>query len=232
MGLTYRGTDLHTANIHLDVHKGYAEPADVRGEDGIILGAAGRFVRPRVKDHRIIELRGWVQGTGATLTDQQQSWRTNTDALMALLDMTLSPGSLVLSDPDLGLPPSAATTLATSAAADDILDTAVAHGYAADDPVYFSALTGGAGLSINTVYYVIAANLGATTFQVATAPGGSAVNFTTDITAGTVNTATRRSLNARCINVMPGPIEGGSVFQRWTVQLEAVGNPPDWSPTV
>lgn len=144
MGLTYRGTDLHTANIHLDVHKGYAEPADVRGEDGIILGAAGRFVRPRVKDHRIIELRGWVQGTGASLTAQQQSWRTNTDALMALLDMTLSPGALVLSAPDLGL------------------------------------------------------------------------------------AAGSKSINARCINVLPGPIEGGSVFQRWTIQLEAVDNPPDW----
>jgi hypothetical protein len=77
-------------------------------------------------------------------------------------------------------------TLTTSAAADDIIDTTTAHGYAAGDRVVFSSLTGGAGLSTNQAYYVIAANLGAQTFQVSTTAGGSAVNFTTDITAGTV----------------------------------------------
>jgi len=73
-----------------------------------------------------------------------------------------------------------------SAAADDIIDTAAAHGFIAGDKVRFTALTGGAGLSTGVDYYVIAANLAATTFQVSTTPGGTAVNFTTDITAGTV----------------------------------------------
>lgn len=77
--------------------------------------------------------------------------------------------------------------LTTSAAADDIIDTTAAHGLVAGDKVGFSALTGGAGLNTTTVYYVIAANLGATTFQVSTTPGGAAVNFTTDITAGNVH---------------------------------------------
>lgn len=77
-------------------------------------------------------------------------------------------------------------TLTTSAAADNIIDTTAAHGFAAGDRVVFSALTGGAGLDTNTAYYVIAANLGAQTFQVSTTAGGSAVDFTTDITAGTV----------------------------------------------
>ena len=78
------------------------------------------------------------------------------------------------------------TTLATSAAADDIIDTATAHGLAAGDRVTFTALTGGTGLSTNRDYYVIADNLAAQTFQVSTTAGGSAVNFSADITAGTV----------------------------------------------
>lgn len=77
-------------------------------------------------------------------------------------------------------------TLTTSAAADDIIDTTTdPHGLVAGDRVVFSSLTGGAGLTTNREYYVIAANLADTTFQVSTTAGGSAVNFTTDITAGT-----------------------------------------------
>lgn len=82
--------------------------------------------------------------------------------------------------------PGAEVTLATSAAADDIIDTATAHGYAAGDRVVFSSLTGGTGLTANREYYVIAANLGSTTFQVSTTAGGSAVNFSADVTAGKV----------------------------------------------
>lgn len=85
-------------------------------------------------------------------------------------------------------------TLATSAAADDIVDTAAAHSFAADDVVEFTALTGGAGLSTSTQYFVISANLAATTFQVSATKGGAAINFTTDITAGTVRSISRKNL--------------------------------------
>lgn len=78
--------------------------------------------------------------------------------------------------------------LATSAAADDIIDTGAAHGFGAGEVVQFPTLTGGAGLTAETIYYVIAANLAAQTFQVSETPGGSAKLFTTDITAGTVAT--------------------------------------------
>lgn len=77
-------------------------------------------------------------------------------------------------------------TLATSAAADDIIDTATAHGLVAGDRVVFPTLTGGTGLTALTPYYVIAANLGAQTLQVSTTKGGAAVNFSADITAGTI----------------------------------------------
>jgi hypothetical protein len=76
--------------------------------------------------------------------------------------------------------------LVTSAAADDIIDTTTAHALVAGNTVEFSALTGGTGLNVNVGYFVIAANLGSTTLQVSTVEGGAAVNFSTDITAGTL----------------------------------------------
>jgi hypothetical protein len=99
--------------------------------------------------------------------------------IMRFLEMRLAGGVV---------PSGTAVTLANpSAAADDIIDTAAPHGLSAGDQVVFTALTGGAGLSINTPYFVIAANLAAQTFQVSATAGGAAVNFTTDITAGTVS---------------------------------------------
>ena len=81
---------------------------------------------------------------------------------------------------------SAAKTLTTSAAADDIIDTTTAHGFVAGDAVIFESLTGGAGLSAGQVYFVLTDSLGAQTFKVAPSPGAAFVNFTTDITAGSV----------------------------------------------
>jgi hypothetical protein len=102
-GLSYRGVDIHTDNIHLDIHEGFAEPPTVRGEDVIISGQSYRTWMPKVADRRIIELRGIVRGTGTTLEDRQQSWRDATDDLMALLDRTDTPGTLLTVPPYLGL---------------------------------------------------------------------------------------------------------------------------------
>lgn len=86
----------------------------------------------------------------------------------------------------IAIPTGTSITLANpSAEADDIIDTSGAHSLSAGDQVVFSALTGGLGLTTNRIYYVIAANLASTTFQVSTTSGGAAVDFTTDITAGT-----------------------------------------------
>lgn len=82
-----------------------------------------------------------------------------------------------------------AITLATSANGDDIIDTATAHGFSIGQAVVFPTLTGGAGLTAGTTYYVVSASFGAQTFRVAETPGGSAINFTSDITAGTVRKA-------------------------------------------
>lgn len=73
----------------------------------------------------------------------------------------------------------------TGIAATDIF-TVTAHGLAIGDSVIFSTLSGGAGLSTVTIYYVIAANLTANTFSVSTTLAGSTIDTTTDLTAGFV----------------------------------------------
>jgi hypothetical protein len=84
--------------------------------------------------------------------------------------------------------PAASATLANPcAAADDIIDTVADHGLAAGDYITFPTLTGGTGLTANTIYRVHAAELHARTFQVALASDGiTKVLFSTNITAGTV----------------------------------------------
>ena len=142
MGMTYRATDVQTANIFLDLIRGYGEPPDVRGEDDVVPGAAGREEGDWEADRLRILLEGWVKGTGATLVAQQQSWRTSTDALMALMNRAASPGALVITAP----------------------------------------------------YYGLAA--------------GS------------------KTIQARCVNVVPGPIQAAMTFQRWSFELVAID--PEW----
>jgi hypothetical protein len=80
----------------------------------------------------------------------------------------------------------AETTLATSAASDDIVDTATPHGLSIGDGVQFTELTGGTGLSVDTTYYVVSASFGASTFRIAETPGGTPIGWSADITAGKV----------------------------------------------
>lgn len=55
---------------------------------------------------------------------------------------------------------------------------------AAGSLVYFSALTGGSGLSTNQMYYVLSPS--GNDFKLAETPGGAEVNFTTNVTAATM----------------------------------------------
>jgi hypothetical protein len=61
---------------------------------------------------------------------------------------------------------------------------ATSHGLNEGERVVLCALSGGSGLSSDTVYHVI--NAGADNFQLSTSYAGSAVDFTTDVTAGKV----------------------------------------------
>ncbi len=73
--------------------------------------------------------------------------------------------------------------LTAGLAVSDVTDrfTFTAHGYADNTPIWITNLSGGAGLTNNTVYFV--RNSTANDFQVSTTTGGAAVNVTTAGTA-------------------------------------------------
>ena len=87
---------------------------------------------------------------------------------------------------------SAATLQAASAdvtgftAATDNKITKTNHGLTNTQKIVFTSLTGGAGLSTNTVYFVVEAD--ANTFKVSTTSGGTAVGITTAYSAATLQT--------------------------------------------
>lgn len=205
IGLTYAAADIQRADlgIFLQITEGLNEVPDVRGKDVVVPSLAGQIPRNRVMHQIKIVLTGVVCGNGTTEGDRRADYRAQSLFLRTLFASTRDPANLVAvlegSSPvsyghtqTLAAATSAGATvikfngtnLATSAAADDIIDTATAHGFVAGQRVMFQSKTGGTGLATGTPYYVIAANLGSTTLQVSLTAGGAAINFTTDITAG------------------------------------------------
>ena len=71
----------------------------------------------------------------------------------------------------------------TGDASTDVI-TAAGHDFTANQGVRFASLTGGSGLNTSTNYFV--RDISGDTFKVSTTSGGAAVNFTTNITAGSV----------------------------------------------
>ena len=74
----------------------------------------------------------------------------------------------------------------TGNATTDII-TATGHNFLTNQAVSFPTITGGAGLNANTRYFV--RDVTASTFKVSTTIGGGAIDFTTNITAGTVQSS-------------------------------------------
>jgi hypothetical protein len=72
---------------------------------------------------------------------------------------------------------------ATGEAATDVI-TATGHNFIANQGVMFPSLTGGSGLNTITVYFV--RDISGSTFKVSATSGGPAINFTSNITAGSV----------------------------------------------
>lgn len=62
-----------------------------------------------------------------------------------------------------------------------------AHPFLNGDQVVFTALTGGAGLTANTVYFV--GGVTTNTYFLSLTTGGAAINYTTDISSGTIGRA-------------------------------------------
>jgi hypothetical protein len=71
----------------------------------------------------------------------------------------------------------------TGVASTDVI-TAAGHTFTNNQLVQFTALTGGSGLTTSTDYYV--RDIVSNTFKLAASSGGAAINFTTDITAGSI----------------------------------------------
>ncbi len=107
--LTFDGLSLQNgatpgeSTIWLDLISGYAEPAEVRGEDDVIPEASGQEFGIKIRDHRIIQLSGIVRGVGVTPELRRSSWRAATDALMAKMQLYASPTVLSVLGPYLGL---------------------------------------------------------------------------------------------------------------------------------
>lgn len=72
----------------------------------------------------------------------------------------------------------------TATATTNVVDS-VAHGLTAGSMVIFTALTGGAGLTVDTRYFVIASGLTANAFKVSATAGGAEIDITTDVTVAT-----------------------------------------------
>ena len=89
--------------------------------------------------------------------------------------------------------PTYVTNAITGLAATDVI-TDTGHSFVNNDPVVFTALTGGAGLTVGTTYFIVGAVAGVS-YQVSATSGGAAVNFTTDISAGTIGRAFGTSTN-------------------------------------
>ena len=81
------------------------------------------------------------------------------------------------------------STTITGVAATDVITTSAAHGLSVGDMVFITAITGGAGITADpnslTPLYVKTAP-SSTTVTLTATPGGSTLDFTTTITAGTM----------------------------------------------
>ncbi|MCB1089485.1 MAG: hypothetical protein KDM63_20775, partial [Verrucomicrobiae bacterium] len=66
-----------------------------------------------------------------------------------------------------------------------VVTSGVDHGFSVGDRVVFNTLTGGTGLSANTVYYITSVP-SSTSFEVSGTPGGPAIGFSSNITAATM----------------------------------------------
>lgn len=108
----------------------------------------------------------------------------------------------------------------SSIAASNDAVNATGHGLANGQAIRFTSLTGGAGLSTGTTYYVT--NRTANTFNVALTPGGATVDVTTIYTAATyalvypASTETPHGIAATLIGVKTGDWVRGSLQQLLT----------------
>ena len=88
--LTYNSTDVQDLDgIFLEIVRGApGEPAEVRGRDDVAIGREGRMARNRLPDVRIVELVGWIRGTGADEDAQRSDYWDNRITFDSLFSTT------------------------------------------------------------------------------------------------------------------------------------------------
>jgi hypothetical protein len=99
------------ARIVMRCVRGLDSGPRVRGRDTVIPGLAGRVVRNRVNDGRVIELEGFVAGVGGTQAELDADFRAAVEELRAIFDPTASPATLVIALEDGGTATITARTL-------------------------------------------------------------------------------------------------------------------------
>lgn len=97
IGLTFDGTDLQRSDLSafFEIESGLHDGLEVRGRDTVVPALAGRIVRNRVADRRVIQLRGFIRGEGADADAQGEAFRAMAQEMEALFDQTADPDDLV-----------------------------------------------------------------------------------------------------------------------------------------
>ncbi|MDR3406390.1 MAG: hypothetical protein P4L99_28150 [Chthoniobacter sp.] len=115
-----------------------------------------------------------------------------------------------------------------TASSDDIALTA--HGFADGTALVFRTITGGAGLVVNTIYYVNV--IDADNFGLAATIGGDTIDFTTNITAGTLYrpgflTGAATVPGISTVRLVATNGDGDSAEVLFTIGIESAAAAPD-----
>lgn len=112
--------------------------------------------------------------------------------------------------------------------ADTEVITATAHGLAVGDRVRFPALSGGENLTADTGRYYVVSVPSANTLTVSATVGGSAVNFTTDITDGSIQkyeNIVGMAVLPSAIGVAFAPVQPSAAMRRQLADYRIVDDP-------
>lgn len=160
------GAEVQTAQV--DIAKGSEDILTFAGGSRITYQLAQRSDPSYREAYDRIVLASWAKLTDANFISQLEADASGSMTLSGMLG-----ADIAMANP--------------SAAADNIFDTTPDHDLNAGDAVVFTSLTGGTGVTAGKVYWVVPTSLAAKTFRVAATPGGAAIEFSTNITAGNVN---------------------------------------------
>jgi hypothetical protein len=171
-------------------------------------------------EHRYARLRSTLDladtgagtGTGTTTSGSPivSPWAVSTGAFaVGQRISTLAASAAIPAGTTIAALSSLASGGVTADAPTDVF-TRAAHGLRVGDPVVFSALTGGAGITAGALYYVSQV-LSSSTFKVSSSRGGTALDVTSNLTAGTVVGVMVLSANAGASGAQNLVAEGARV---------------------